>query len=566
MKEKWTKPRLSGVILILVFSMAFSSNLFARGRQTASDQNKGLVTLDIYSGPSTSVGLQENEYWTEILKEDVGVAVNLLPLNYGEFDALMVSRQLPDIFIVHQYDQTQRMLDMGILLNLDEHKDKLPNVYANMSTGIQYYRDTLSNGTGGLYALPPEVGTHNSMVGNNQWGAYLRWDYYRELGMPELTNLEDFLPVIKQMVDAHPVTADGQRVYGFSSFSDWDGARIWPGQSMKLMYGVTSATGTYGPSYLEINLSDNSTMSMMDDRSFYKRALQFYFTANQMGILDPDAAVQRESEYMEKVNSDRVLCLIPSWEIGTANTPEKGAQGIGYRMVPFKNMKSYVEMAPYVGINAWSIQINKNTKKLDAALALVDYLCSYDGLWNLYNGRRGVKWDMDENGEPYLTRLGWDIVNGADYPNGGNDSGQDHIAYLGLAPQEIHPVFKRRLDGADWIKKDFAPADSRLDTEWKTLMQAVDDMDYVQQHNMFVSQPFAPMPAAPENIQMIVTRVSEVVAPLSWQMIYAKDQAEFDSLWRQMVDRARGLGVETANEWFRNEFQRSLNSSAKYMK
>jgi hypothetical protein len=47
---------------------------------------------------------------------------------------------------------------------------------------------------------------------------------------------------------------------------------------------------------------------------------------------------------------------------------------------------------------------------------------------------------------------------------------------------------------------------------------------------MLAELPFAPMDPVPDNIALINNRVNEVVNTLSWQMAYAKDQAEFDRL------------------------------------
>lgn len=45
-----------------------------------------------------------------------------------------------------------------MLVNLDEHLDKLPNVTANVPEAIEYTRDNRSNGTGNLYVIPSSIG------------------------------------------------------------------------------------------------------------------------------------------------------------------------------------------------------------------------------------------------------------------------------------------------------------------------------------------------------------------------------------------------------------------------
>jgi hypothetical protein len=219
-----------------------------------------------------------------------------------------------------------------------------------------------------------------------------------------------------------------------------------------------------------------------------------------------------------------------------------------------------------VGGGSWSWAVGKNTKHLDKALAFINYLYSYEGCWLMQNGRQGVKWDLDENGEPYLTRAGVDIhYNGVPYPNGGTQGNAGGI-YEGLDRKNIHPVYGRRIDTADWVKKDFAPTDSALVLDWRRLMNAQSDVDYFIQHNMLINPPFAPMEPTPDNIVLAQNRVNEVVVPLSWQMIYAKDRAEFDQLWAEMTEQARGRGLDTVNDWYRDAYTRALVTGAKYLK
>jgi putative aldouronate transport system substrate-binding protein len=247
-------------------------------------------------------------------------------------------------------------------------------------------------------------------------------------------------------------------------------------------------------------------------------------------------------------------------------TAERDAAGIGYKLVPFKNERLYTSSivpAP-TGGNSGFWAISKNTKHLDKALAFIDWWFSYDGVWLWNNGRQGDKWDLDENGEPYLTRLGWDIQTGsADFPGGGTQN-ENGGAWLGLDRRSVHPVYGRQVNTLDWIKKDFAPADTALDADWKRSMNARDDIDYFTKNNMYAIPPFAPMEVPPENIQIIAARVNETVTPLSWQMVFARDQAEFDRLWAEMTEQAKGRGIDTVIQWYQEAYARAKATGAKY--
>jgi ABC-type glycerol-3-phosphate transport system substrate-binding protein len=547
--------------LVMVFNLVISINVFAGGsRQQAAS---GVETLDFYNllQSSGAAGIYEGLFYTEIWKEDLGIVFNVISGSQDVFNAMVASRNMPDIMRVGTAADQITLVQAGLVLNLDDYKDRLPNVYNNVPALVQYYRDYMSNGTGGLYGLGTEFKQSYSTNGSENSSPYLRWDYYKELGMPVLNELEDYLPLLKQMQDAHPVNEAGQRVYGLSLFSDWDAVAGGPD-------ALTLCGGGVQLGYLEIDLVNNTAKSILDADSYYKRTLQFYFNANQLGILDPDSINQGYNDVMSKGIAGRVLFSPWYWGIVYRfRTAEREAAGIGYRMVPFRNMKLYGnEVSAYPVGTPLIYSIPKDTKHLDKALAFINFMYSYDGVWSMYNGKQGVKWDLDENNEPYLTPLGVDIqYNSVVHPTGGVQNTAGHIN-VGLSYRGIHPVYGRRYDTADWIKKDFAPADTALVADWKRIMNAKDDVDYLDRNNMLVVPPFAPIDPTPDNIMIIQNRVKETVVPLSWQMVYARDQAEFDRLWAEMTEQARGRGLDTVNDWYRDAYARAKVTGAKYVK
>jgi putative aldouronate transport system substrate-binding protein len=560
--------KLMTTALAALFSMVLAVNGFAAGRrQGGNETSSGLVTLDVYSGPANTSGVPPESYATAILKEDLGIQLNLLPQNRDLFNAMMASGELADVVVVHDYAQTEDMIRAGLLLNLDDHRVQLPNAFANIPTALQFMRDNVSNGTGGLYAVPNNVTSRPQQSGYVRFSTYLRWDFYKEMGMPVINDFEDFLPIIKKMVDTHPVNEEGQKVYGLIGWNDWDGntsgATMYLSSIIADFLGGEHAGETNA--FLEIDYVNNITRSLLDDNSYYKRGLKFWFAANQMGLVDPDSVTQTSAEAGEKATAGRSVFALGSWGYGSFNTRERAEQGIGFVQVPFTRQIVSLESPTYAG-GTWSYHIAKNTKKLDAALRFLDYMCSYDGTLNLSLGRKGVYWDQDSSGEPYITQLGWEINTGArDFPNGGRlGVGLSFLNSNPLSTRNIHPALNRELSTSDWIKKDFAPPDTALTAEWKSTMNALDDMDYFIRHNKIVQKPFAPMNAPPENILQIAARVGQVIQPLSWQMVYARDEAEFNRIWADMVQRAKGVGIDTVVQWYADEYNRARTRSAKY--
>ena len=534
---------------------------------TTPDPDEPITTLQVFSMPSNTSGLQDNSYWAEILREDLNVQIEMMPAGDQAVDKLqtyMSAGKFPDIVIFKDdYTQVSNAIEAGLLINLDEHQAALPNAFANAANGIEYFRNEVSNGTGLLYALPNGVTTQSSTAGITSSGPYLRWDLYAQLGYPEIVELEDYLSVLQQMLDLEPTNPDGQKNYGISIWSDWDGDFNYPARVVQEFYGVSPE----GFGFVERDYVNNTFTSIFDDSSYYKRALKFYYTANQMGLLDPDSLTHGFGDYWGKAESGRVMFSYWSWGFGGYNTDDKTSEGIGFKPVYFTNEKQLSDDGPkYIGgQNAYAI--SKDTQYLDKALQFVDYMYSYDGLWKLALGKQGEYWDLDGT-TPYVTERGWEMkAQNLEFAAGGLvGAGLNTINSFGMPWFVKHPVYGYRMDTEDWEKKDFAPEDSALDMAWRDYMKADNDLDYLSQHNMTVMPPFAPMGTIPDDIAETKSRIADTVKTESWKMIFAKNDAEFEKLFSDMGEKAMGMGADTVDQWMITTYETALVDGAQYMK
>ena len=49
----------------------------------------------------------------------------------------------------------------------------------------------------------------------------VRYDLYKQIGSPEINELEDYVDVLKQMKEVCPTSDSGKETYGVSLFKDW---------------------------------------------------------------------------------------------------------------------------------------------------------------------------------------------------------------------------------------------------------------------------------------------------------------------------------------------------------
>jgi hypothetical protein len=551
---------------VFLVALCFSTVLaFAGGGGQSSGASGGLTTIKMTQVGSLPAGIQSGFHWTETLAKDLGIQLDIVVSTQDTLRTMIAARDLPEFITINSQPHIADIIRAGLVQDLEPYKARLPNVF-KWTGMIQYMKDNWSDGQGKVYAVRGGVGNKGSTSGVGN-GPYVRWDYYKELGYPEIVDLEDYLPVLKAMQDRHPTNDAGQKVYAMSVFS-WDGGsppvhgNVFTGVLGKLQVG----------SYLEVDLETSAVNSILDDNSAYKRQLKFFYNANKMGILDPDSLTQGYEIWREKGAAGRHILSWWWWgNDNLLNATELAAQGKGFMLFPFKNMKvQNTSTPPYVGGQTFYM-LNNKVQHLDKILELLEYAYSPDGMMKLEYGPQGIVWDVDSNGEPYRTEFGWRyfLDRSTELPGGG---GWSITGYAWSTNESsinvwnLHPVWNRRFDGEDWNKKEgLAPADSALLADWKRVMNAESDLDYYSKNNMLITPPFAELPATPEDIILLQQRVNAVVPPESWKAVYASSEAEFEAIWKKMVSDAKGLGIDTINQYYADAYRKAVADGAKYV-
>ncbi|MDR1438807.1 MAG: extracellular solute-binding protein [Clostridiales bacterium] len=527
------------------------------------------VTLQVFSMPANVSGMQDRSYWAETLKADLNLQIELLPAGddaASKLAALMASRDLPDVVVFK--DNTTYIADAieaGLILSLDDHQDLLPNVYANAPNALQYIRDTVSNGTGKAYAVPTQV-TDQANKSGSVTGPYLRWDLYKQLGMPKMAGIEDYLDVVKQMLELEPTNPAGQANYGFCIFKDWDAEVSWPVRLISEMYGVTQD----GFQFSEVNFNTGGISSIYADGSYFKKGVKFFNKASQMGLMDPDLVTGNFDDYVEKVNAGRSMFQLLSWTSWEYETEETRNSMRSYKGVFFDDERMIIGTPPYVGGaggNQW-FAISSTSDHTERALAYLNYMYGADNLWKLAWGEKGIAWDVGADGLPYRTEKGWEMKNGnLEFDSGGKISdGLNVVNAFGLPWFYTNPTYGARMDELDWPKAADAPKDYAVDEDWRSATGAYDDIDYGYKNGLVAERPFVPpLPALPDDLKAIADQVKAENFSYTYQMIVAPDDAAFEALWAELVSRATGMGAETVNAWVAEQYEISKNEGAKYM-
>ena len=266
-----------------------NKNQTAATEEGGSQASGDVTTIEVYDVAANYQGMQAG-WFGDLVKEKFGLELNIFaPNTSGDAAALYQTRcssgKLGDIILLDNADYLD-CVEAGLVMDITDDIWNYPNL-AEYKTQIEAFNAQVGDGSK-IWGIPTEM-TNTSPETYSQSTPFsapcLPWDYYKELGCPELKNLDDLLDVLEQMQKAHPTNDAGDKAYAISLWKDWDGFG---------MENICQTAKWYGQ---EVNQSvlignDNSMMPLIDENGAYYKMLEFFFKANQRGLIDPDSSVQ----------------------------------------------------------------------------------------------------------------------------------------------------------------------------------------------------------------------------------------------------------------------------------
>ncbi|WP_461198086.1 type 2 periplasmic-binding domain-containing protein [Enterococcus sp. N249-2] len=513
------------------------------------------ITIDVYDGLANYMGMQEG-WFAKIVKDKFNMELNIIAPNVaGNGDTLYQTRtaagDLGDLIIVDNGQQYNELVEAGLLTDASQYYENMDNVQ-RFDAAVQ----NLNDGTDGIYGFPTSVSTLKSTDPSEgldpTFGAYVRWDLYADQGYPEIDTLEDLLPVIQKMQEDNPTTESGKKVYGFSLFGDWDGNMMNAGKQLVTYYG-------YDEQGFVLAKADGSDyQSILASDSEYIRALNFYFQANQLGLIDPESTTQNYDTLFAKFQDGQVLFSWWPW-LGQAafNTTTNLDAGKGFMLAPIQDQTIFSYGAEVYGGKQF-IGIGSNAEDPERIAAFIDWLYSAEGVLanssqtSGSSGPEGLTWEM-KDGEPVLTDFGKQALldgNGdvpEEYGGGTYKDGVSALNVNTVLPIDTNPDTGFPYAYTMWESYQNENTNPVKEDWSKNMDDAESTIAYLEDHDQLAVAPGASY-VAPEDSSEISTlrnQAKSTIVEYSWKMVFAKDQSEFDKLLKEMQDTADGLGYQT---------------------
>lgn len=551
---------LSAIVLIcLVSSIGFTGALAAApDGELRRPEFEEHLTIDVFNMGAGSSGEQLG-WFAKYVKDRWNMTLNIIA-NEGnanaKFQTLAASGNLGDLVVFNNPGQEfQQAMNAGLLLDLGTNNAFSTNMpYFEEHFPVAVERMFAFSGDGAMYGIPTRVSMESPTLSQNasevDYGVMIRYDYYLGAGAPELDTIEDLIDCLAIMKEKYPETEEGKKTYGASIHSGMDNAAgMSHAQTFFGLYGYAALTGD---SIVYVDNLAKDYQHVLQEDGLYFRGLRFFYELNQRGLLDPDSLTQNSTDASEKFRSGSIFYSNWYWEAKNAfNTLENMEAGIGYEMAPLKDQKvSSTGFSPG-GTNGPVLALGKDCRDVERILDFLDWAFTPEGVMTLYNGPEGLTYVYDDEGQPHLTDFGKEALpqNKVDVPEewGGSNfaDGFQRLSLYPLSNAETAP-FGEAYKYANW-SSTLADAMPNLDVIWSENMGGARyTKEYLVMNDMLSVIPGNTYTAPAMNTDMRTVRdqVGNILKQYSWQMVFAKDDAEYASTQETMIEMAKDLGYD----------------------
>ena len=456
------------------------------------------ITIDVFDGLANYMGIQQG-WFADIVKEKFNMKLNIIAPNVaGGGDTLYNTRvaagELGDLIVTDKGEKLDELIAGGLVLDAADYYPSMENL-AKFDASVQH----LNEASDGVYGFPTSVSslkpTEPSEGLNPTFGPFVRWDLYKELGYPEIGTLEDLLPVLADMQELNPTADNGQPVYAFSLFKDWDGNMMVTAKQPACFYGYDEI------GFVLAKADGSDYQSILDPDGEYIRNLRLYYEANQLGLVDPESTTQNYDTLFSKFQNGQVLFSWWPWLGQSAyNTEANMAEGKGFEMVPLEDQTIFSYGAEAYG-GKQVFAIGSKAEDPERVAAFVDWLYSPEGAYANSSqtggsaGPKGLTWEVNDAGEPELTDFGQQafLEGGATVPEewGGGEyaDGVSALNTTSVLPIDVDPETGFPYSYTFWPTYQATIANP-LTEDWSANMgEATSTVGYLQDNDQLLVAP-----------------------------------------------------------------------------
>ena len=336
---------------------------------------------------------------TQKIAEETGVLISPVTASGDRGTILLSSGEVGDCLMVYSATMLKTCVENGMMLDLSTlvSEEKTPAILSNPDR-IQMAQVLSETDDGSYYFLPVQCGSEGAPMTPYHSLFNVRWDLYKQMGYPEVTDTDSMLALLSEMQKLNPTTEDGKTVYGYSlELGNFRNA-YWP---WHYTFGYYTSND-----FISTNINTGEMVyEPLDENSPMWSFLEYLNKAYKAGLFDPDSFTQTGDDMKAKIAAGQVLSPIwasdgVQYEAANPNTAEEFR---GFQTLPVEGTTYWCNSYYNGGWDACFVGIPASSSDPEAALRVLEYLSTDDGARLVDSGIQGVHWDYDENGVPTLT-------------------------------------------------------------------------------------------------------------------------------------------------------------------
>lgn len=544
--------------LLLVFSLLLSFAAFPVSAEEAT-------TKLVYG----SCAFSQDEWLEYDVIKDICTRLNIemefISYDNDTFSLMLAGGDMPDI-IMSVGDYATTILNNNLAMNLYPlMEESLPNMSSDQYAAyITMMQGLLGWDSDELYFIAGNVGVENETAPTIPSRGYIvRWDYYKELGYPEINNDDDYLEVLIAMQELHPTADDGTPTFAIGverSLGDMGGYRAsFAGSAM-------SNPWTFGAYKFKSDLVTSELINgYLDiDHSSYWTDMDFYNKVYREGLFDIDSFTMTYDEYEAKLVKGSYMGLYyggsPLYNAKRESDPDTMS---GYVCIPTSSSICFSDKVMLTGNYPSNFTfISKDCENPDKAAAFLNELFDPDIARQMYSGMKGKYWDYDESGKPYVFdealeayragQLPWNIAIIIPMtPYCGNLRHPVDGEYYNLFDSEQYRGLSLNALQADYC--DYYGVDY-MGQALKNMVLEGKTIDMSNDRGQAISSGVSDIPS---DIKRILDNCNNICERSMPDLILAETEEDFIAARAKVLAELEEAGIDTAWEWASNAWAES---------
>lgn len=420
--------RLTALVLALVMALSLAAVAHAETPSTwLSDE---LVELHVMRDENPSQPIKTDNLKLQTIQEllNVKLVIDAPPkASYADKKSVLIATDdMPDIMYV-DFSDVQSYARDGLFVNLSEHRDEMPNLFAlldaNPSLGMatidgQFYSAPT------LYRANPDTALSGQLVN-------FRTDLLEKYGLATPTTWDELYDVMLAIKEKEPdLIGMTNRKAGNTT------------ATRKLLDCVSFPLGSYSSMYIDPDLGGEWIYGPAHEN--FKAVLAYLNKLWNAGLLDPDYASMTKDLWAEKLSSGQAMCtvdndgVVRNYNVALSSIDPSYA----FAVIPtLTNSLGETRNTSYANDrpgNAWVISASSD--KIDLAIKFLDWCYSEEGTDVNNLGKEGVSYDVIDGKKVFKDEVL------AKYAANGANAIYDMSSDLGIGLLEFTPRYDTTPD------------------------------------------------------------------------------------------------------------------------